>query len=166
MGKSEAYTLGKSPRPTPPVSGVVWPIDTFPEAGGSDSGISSAKSSESFLATRVVHCCIVQFFHPARDIHARAKKTGEVPEIWPFFWQKKPPKKVVFSSFLPLTRPRGPFSAGKGARSCSPTYCDHIDYLVANFGQIFFSKNFRAKKSITSFGSGFGFGGVAELLSL
>ena len=48
--------------------------------------------------------------------------------------------------------PRGPFEARKGVKSCSLTYSEHIDSLIANFVPIFIAMNFSAKNSITFVG--------------
>ena len=87
-------------------------------------------------------------FHPVGDIHAPTKKPERSWKFLPYFWGSKTKKKPPFDHLWPLTRPRGPFEARKGAKSCSLTNSKHIDYLIANFGPIliffeFFGQKFR-----------------------
>ena len=70
------------------------------------------------------------------------KKNQEISGNFGVFFGQKTQKTPFLTSFWPLTRPRGLFKAQNGAQSCSLTYCGHNDYLVANFGRIFFGSVF------------------------
>ena len=99
-------------------------------------------------------CFMSEFFTQFREFMRQRKK----PErTWKFldFFGPKTKKNPFFGGFRPRARPRGPFKARKGVRSCSLTYSEEIDYLVADFGPIFFSRPFFPKKKSITSGSGF-----------